>query len=633
MQTNLEASGMIEFFKVLPNLFSGGVYLTDPKTGQILFSNDFFKNNLGCHKTNEECFESDLLLWVAEEDKSNFRDQILFPSKHFERDTVQGDYRFRMPNEILVRWFQFEKRKVNIPNMDSQFQIVFVRDVTNEKTNEINIVEQIQFFLGLFENASVGMALQDWEGGYFRTNPRFTEITGYSFQNLTDLNIKRIKGEPISEEEMEYFGFFKEGAEESRLTRKDGRRINVYRRISAFRNSQGKPDFYYVFLDDVTEKKQIESYQLHSQKMETIGSLATNIAHDLNNYLQPIHVFSQLGEEQIKAGKYDQNKILEYLEKIRMGADNARSMIHRIIKYSKVKDEDSAAKIEISSVVESTIPLVNAGLPKNVEAQFDFHKSPLYTKLDAVRFSKILCELTSGGLLVWDDRKRGLVRVKTSPADEFKLLVSMEFTGLSLPSLSGLNTLDFVNFGDEEFQWTGMHLINRYVKNWGGEFYIEKPEPMTVLIHIFLPLEEGQVLLGATKSNQENKPKDVWSVISDKEIWIVEDDEAASEAISFVLSQKQITPKVFRSASSALENLRIRIPDFILSDYRMREMNGLNLIRKIKKANPNLSAVLYTGNMDGLDSEELDAEGILVRSKPISVDELYETILLSFGFL
>ncbi|PJZ86507.1 hybrid sensor histidine kinase/response regulator [Leptospira harrisiae] len=633
MQTNLEASGMIEFFKVLPNLFSGGVYLTDPKTGQILFSNDFFKNNLGCAKPGQDCLESDLLLWVAEEDKSNFRNQFLSPNKHFDRDTITGDYRFLMPNEVLVRWFQFEKRKVKIPNMDSDLQIVFVRDVTNEKTNEINIVEQIQFFLGLFENASVGMALQDWEGGYFRINPRFTEITGYSFQNLTDLNIKRIKGEPISEEEMEYFGFFKEGAEESRLTRKDGRRISVYRRISAFRNSQGKPDFYYVFLDDVTEKKQLESYQLHSQKMETIGSLATNIAHDLNNYLQPIHVFSQLGEEQIQSGKFDQNRILEYLEKIRMGADNARSMIHRIIKYSKVKDENSATKIEISSVVESSIPLVNAGLPKNVEAQFDFYKSPLYTKLDAVRFSKILCELTSGGLLVWDDRKRGLVRIQTSPADEFKLLVSMEFTGLSLPSLSGLNTLDFVNFGDEEFQWAGMHLINRYVKNWGGEFYIEKPEPMTVLIHIFLPLEEGQILLGSSPHIQGNNPKDVWLEISKKEIWIVEDDEAASEAICFVLSQKQVVPKVFRSSSMALDGLKDKTPDFILSDYRMREMNGLSLIRKIKKTNPNLSAVLYTGNMDGLDSEELDAEGILVRSKPISVDELYETILLSFGFL
>lgn len=633
MQTNLEASGMIEFFKVLPNLFSGGVYLTDPKTGQILFSNDFFKNNLGCHKTIGECLESELLQWVAEEDQVNFRDYFLSPNKHFDRDTIQGDYRFRMPNEILVRWFQFEKRKVNIPNMDSQLQIVFVRDVTNEKTNEINIVEQIQFFLGLFENASVGMALQDWEGGYFRVNPRFTEITGYSFQNLTDLNIKRIKGEPVSEEEMEYFGFFKEGAEESRLTRKDGRRINVYRRISAFRNSQGKPDFYYVFLDDVTEKKQLESYQLHSQKMETIGSLATNIAHDLNNYLQPIHVFSQLGEEQIQSGTFDQNRILEYLGKIRMGADNARSMIHRIIKYSKVKDENSAAKVEISSVVESTIPLVNAGLPKNVEAQFDFHKSPLYTKLDAVRFSKILCELTSGGLLVWDDRKRGLVQIKTSPVDEFKLLVSVEFSGLSLPSLSGLNTLDFVNFGDEEFQWAGMHLINRYVKNWGGEFYIEKPEPMTVLIHIFLPLEEGQIVFGSPKSPQGTNPKDVWSEIIKKEIWIVEDDEAASEAICFVLSQKQVIPKVFRSASAALDHLKIKVPDFILSDYRMREMNGLGLIRKIKKVNPDLSSVLYTGNMDGLDSEELDNEGILVRSKPISVDELYETILLSFGFL
>ncbi|TGL87853.1 PAS domain S-box protein [Leptospira congkakensis] len=633
MQTNLEASGMIEFFKVLPNLFSGGVYLTDPKTGQILFSNDFFKNNLGCHKTIEECLESELLTWVAEEDKVNFREQFLSPNKHFDRDTISGDYRFRMPNEVLVRWFQFEKKKVNIPNMDSDLQIVFVRDVTNEKTNEINIVEQIQFFLGLFENASVGMALQDWEGGYFRVNPRFTEITGYSFQNLTDLNIKRIKGETISEEEMEYFGFFKEGAEESRLTRKDGRRINVYRRISAFRNSQGKPDFYYVFLDDVTEKKQLESYQLHSQKMETIGSLATNIAHDLNNYLQPIHVFSQLGEEEIQSGNFDKIRILEYLGKIRMGADNARSMIHRIIKYSKVKDENYATKMEISSVVESSIPLVNAGLPKNVEAQFDFHKSPLYTKLDAVRFSKILCELTSGGLLVWDDRKRGMVRIQTLPADEFKLLVSIEFTGLSLPSLSGLNTLDFVNFGDEEFQWAGMHLINRYVKNWGGEFYIEKPEPMTVIINIFLPLEEGQTVPGISKSTVSSDPKDVWAEISKKEIWIVEDDEAASEAICFVLSQKNVTPKVFRSASIALETLKLRAPDFILSDYRMREMNGLNLIRKIKQLNPNLSAVLYTGNMDGLDSEELDNEGILVRSKPISIDELYETILLSFGFL
>ncbi|EOQ87851.1 PAS domain S-box protein [Leptospira yanagawae serovar Saopaulo str. Sao Paulo = ATCC 700523] len=633
MQANLEASGMIEFFKVLPNLFSGGVYLTDPKTGQILFSNEFFKDNLGCQKPGKNCLETDLLAWVSAEDKETFQEQILSMQKWNDRDQIISDFRFQMPNETLVRWFQFEKRKVNIPGMDSSLHIVFVRDITNEKTNEINIVEQIQFFLGLFENASVGMALQDWEGGYFRINPRFTEITGYSFQNLTDLNIKRIKGETITDEEMEYFSFFKEGAEESRLTRKDGRRINVYRRISAFRNSQGKPDFYYVFLDDVTEKKQLESYQLHSQKMETIGSLATNIAHDLNNYLQPIHVFSQLGKEQIVSGKFNQNQVLDYLEKIRMGADNARSMIHRIIHYSKTKNEHSVTKIDISSVVESTIPLLISGLPKNVEAQFDFYKSPLFTKVDAVQFSKILCELTSGGILVWDDRKRGLVQIQTKPFDEVRLLVSLEFSGLSLPSLSELTILDLANFSDEDFQWTGIHLINRYVKNWGGEFYLDKPDPMTLKVFLYLPLEESLPILNQFPTGLESKPKDIWSEISKKEIWIVEDDEAASEAISFVLSQKQIKPKLFGTSSSALQNLNQNIPDFVLSDYRLREMSGLVLIRKIKQINPNLAAVLYTGNMDGLDAEELLKEGILVRSKPISVDELYESILLSFGFL
>jgi len=65
----------------------------------------------------------------------------------------------------------------------------------------------------------------------------------------------------------------------------------------------------------------------------------------------------------------------------------------------------------------------------------------------------------------------------------------------------------------------------------------------------------------------------------------------------------------------------------------MKDINGLTLLRKLKAKNPLLVSVLYTGNADGLDAEALEGERILVRSKPISIDELYESILLSFDFL
>ncbi|MDF3820669.1 PAS domain S-box protein [Leptospira sp. 96542] len=635
MQLNLEASGMIDFFRMLPNLFSGGVYLSDPITAEVLFANDFFGSDFLFRKAGETNQESDFLAYLLPEDLNAFQEQFLANAKIQNKDKTLGDYRFLFPNTSAIRWFQFEKKKVNLPQISkTDLHLVFVREVTNEKVSEGNITEQIQFFLGLFENASVGMALQDWEGGYFRVNPRFTEITGYSIQNLTELNLRRIKGDTISKEEAEYFRFFKEGAEESHLTRKDGRRISVYRRVNAFRNAQGKPDFYYVFLDDVTEKKQIESYQIHSQKLETIGSLATNIAHDLNNYLQPIHVFSQLGEELIQAEKFDLNVLKNYFQKIRMGATNARNMIHRIIQYSKVKVGDQISSVEISSVLESSIPIFLAGLPKNVELYFDFYKHPLFTKVDAIKLSKILSELISGGILSWDDRKRGEVLVKTSALDDSKLLISIEFFGLSLPTISEYTTLDFVNFSDEEFQWTGLHLINRYVKNWHGEFLMERSDSCDLLIKIMLPLdleksETNESLLTQTNSKQG----DIWSEIANKNIWIVDDDDAASEAIGFVLAQKNLKPTFFQSSQDALSALQKETPDFLLSDYRMRDLNGLDLIRKVKNHVPSLASVLYTGNLQGLDVERLESEGILIRSKPISIDELYETILLAFGFL
>lgn len=641
MQMNLEASGMIEFFKLLPQVCSGGVYLFHSKTNQFLYTNPYFQTVFFRNKQKSEYFTTDLSSSLHPDDLK-FWEMEMEKVPHLKLNQKREiTFRFIFPEQSLVKWFHFSENLVSIPSLSEEPLVIgFVYDVTNEKVTEENVQEQIRLFLGLFENASVGMALQDWEGGYFRINQRFTEITGYTIKELTNLNLKRVKGDVLTENELAYFTILGDGLEigEATLTRKDGRKINIYRRTNTFRNAEGKPDFYYVLLDDLTEKKRVESYLLHSQKMETIGNLASNLAHDLNNYLQPIHVFSQLGKEILdNVQALDSHKLEEYFNKIGQAADSARSMIHKILRFSKSNEAEVISVVDVSAVIQSSIPILVAEAPKNVELEFFFSEEPLLVKLDPVRISKILGEIISGSVFSWDPSMVGTVEINTKQIlVDFgpKVLVQIEIIGIHAADASVFKEFQSSFFEEDESRWAGLHLIKRYVNNWGGELNIEKFGETSVIISLILPCAEtkSETLL-PKPTNTILKNENVWDRLRELVFWIIEDDAPARESLAMVLSLKNIKPSLFDSSISALQELKFQKPDFVISDYRMKDLNGLLLIRKIRESNENLVAVLYTGNTDGLDEDVLGKEGILVRSKPISVDELYESILLSFGLL
>ncbi len=642
MHMNLEASGMMEFFELLPEVCSGGVYLFETKTNLFLYTNPFFRSVFFRSAQKSEFFVEDLGAFVHPEDQNNWKSEVQRIDELKINQKRDVTFRFLLPEQTHVKWFQFSERVVKISALSTEPLVIgFLYDVTNEKVTEENVQEQIKLFLGLFENASIGMALQDWEGGYFRINRRFTEITGYTIKDLTNLNLKRVRGDSLSLSELAYFTIIGDSLEvgEATLTRKDGRNINIYRRTSTFRNSEGKPDFYYVLLDDLTEKKRVESYLLHSQKMETIGTLAANLAHDLNNYLQPIHVFSQLGNEILQntqRNSWDPNKLTEYFQKIGQAADSARSMIHKILRFSKSKEAEVISVVDVSEIIQSSIPILVAEAPKHVELEFFFAEEQMSVKLDPVRFSKILGEFISGSVFTWNTNQVGTVEINAKNIlveNQKKILVQVEIIGIHSIDSSILEEFQNSLFEEDESKWSGLHLIKRYIQNWGGILQIERFGETSVIVSFILPPSETEQPNVTRPLGSLSKTNEIWDRLSEKNFWIVEDDDPSREALALVLSLKNIKAVSFDSATSALQELKFQKPDFVISDYRMKDLNGLSLIRKLRESNQDLVAVLYTGNIEGLDVELLSTEWILVRSKPISIDELYESILLSFGFL
>ncbi len=124
--------------------------------------------------------------------------------------------------------------------------------------------------------------------------------------------------------------------------------------------------------------------------------------------------------------------------------------------------------------------------------------------------------------------------------------------------------------------------------------------------------------------------KNIWDSIRNKKIWIVDDDPLTLESMYEMLAAQNVIATQFNSPLNAFLALSKEIPDLIITDWHMEELNGLDLIRRVHQKRRNVAAILFSGA--NLEMEKIDCLEIILRQKPIPVSEFYETVLLALGY-
>ncbi|MGH9842856.1 MAG: response regulator [Blastocatellia bacterium] len=168
---------------------------------------------------------------------------------------------------------------------------------------------------------------------------------------------------------------------------KDGRMLIVECRCALMRDADDRPKSVLVINTDITEKKQIESQFLRMQRMESVGALASGIAHDLNNWLSPIltsiHTLQQ---------RFTDPNSQKWLAIIRNSAERSRDLVDQILTFARGKGGERMA-LNTAYLVSDVAKILGETLPKNVALKVEL-PGDLWSVLgDATQLHQVLMNL------------------------------------------------------------------------------------------------------------------------------------------------------------------------------------------------------------------------------------------------
>ncbi|HEX2860274.1 MAG TPA: PAS domain S-box protein, partial [Lacunisphaera sp.] len=190
-------------------------------------------------------------------------------------------------SETLIR--KLEEKTLQLEEINRMLE----EDIARRKQVEEELRESEERFRGTFEQAAVGIAHVTPDGTFVRVNDKLCEITGYAREELLQRDFLQLTvaedrvGSDDARRAM-LAGHQDSYMSEKRYRKKNGDIFWGNLVTTLLRDSAGQPKYFITVISDITANKVLQEQFLRAQRLESIGTLAGGMAHDLNNLLTPI---------------------------------------------------------------------------------------------------------------------------------------------------------------------------------------------------------------------------------------------------------------------------------------------------------------------------------------------------------
>jgi len=467
----------------------------------------------------------------------------------------------------------------------------------------------------LMRHANDIILLTDLEGRIVETNMAASEDFGFSPGEFRAMRLRDLRPPAQAPQLLERFqALLAAGSArfESCYRRKDGSEFPA--EVSARVISLGEESLALHFIRDITERKSLEARLQQSQKLESLGSLAGGVAHDMNNVLGAILGLASARREGLDAA----DPMAASLDTIAAACVRGREVVRSLLYFAR-KDLAEPRPLDLNVLVRDMVQLLGFTTLKRVSLEMDLHEPLNRIVGDGGALSHALMNLCVNALDAMPGK--GALRLATANLAGGGARVTVRDTGEGMPEVVLARAVEPFYTTKPLGKGTGLGLamVSSTMRAHGGTLDIQSRPGHGTEVTLTFPCPAGEPQ--ALASNPAAPRPAQGGLLN---ILVVDDDELIRESLVPML---EILGHSAQAAAGGLEAVAMfeggLAVDLVILDMNMPGINGAETLTRIKALRPGQAVLMSSGfndtEVNGLVSQHA---GVHCIQKPFSMNEL-----------
>jgi PAS domain S-box-containing protein len=419
---------------------------------------------------------------------------------------------------------------------------------------------------------------------------------------------------------------------EARRVRKDGTEFWCHVIIDPIREDDGKLRGFAKITRDITEKKEAEASLeqarealFQSQKMDAVGQLTGGVAHDFNNLLMAV-----LGSlELLRKRLPNDPQLLRLIDNAIRGARRGASLTKRMLAFARRQELDTKP-IDLLDLVRGMTELLSRSLGSSSEIETQFPLALSKVMADENQLELALLNLSvnardampGGGIIRICAREErvGIGHETGLPPGHYVCLsVIDQGEGMNEDTLARATEPFFTTKGVGKGTGLGLSMVHGMAEQIGGRLLLKSRKGVGTTAEIWLPAARQ----GATPSREDAGTAKPRTRMRPLRILAVDDDALVLFNTTAMLEELGHTVLEADSGPAALELLRQKPVDLLITDQVMPRMTGVQLLDVVRTEWPELPVILATGYAELPGGTDLKVPKL---SKPFTEQDLAQVL-------
>ncbi len=412
---------------------------------------------------------------------------------------------------------------------------------------------------------------------------------------------------------------------------KGGKKLVVESRWTLIYDENNNPKSILIVSTDITEKKQLQSQFLRTQRLESLGALAGGIAHDFNNILTPILAVAQLLSFKFPDLDESNKQLLGILEgSAKRGAD----LVKQILSFTRGV-EGNRTTIQLRHLLVDVAQVAKKTFPKFIDTQINLAPDLWTVFGDATQLHQVLMNLVvnardampDGGTLsisaenFWVEESYARMHVDASVGSYVAIAISDTGTGIPPEIIDRIFDPFFTTKEPGKGTGLGLSTAMSIIKSHGGFLTVYSEVGKGSNFNVYLP--SSQIIETQTASDVE-LPKGNGELIL-----VVDDEITICEITKNTLNSHNYRILTASDGIGAIALYAQHKDDIslVLIDMMMPGLDGPATILKLQRIKPQVKIIAMSGLMvheSTLQDRDLQIQGFL--SKPFTAEVLLSTI-------